>query len=261
MANLKDFTDSQVQGLLRDHEREIINTKTQYVDLSKTSRNVDLRAESREMGAYEYYLYRRNQAYLIADPDFTTLCSWIITAPRNVPEDRLMDFFRCFYEFNAQRYGLENIVACCVHFDESRPHSHLTVLPIVHDEKHNSEKFAPKQKFSRDDLLRYHGDLLAYMTQRLGFAPEVANKRGGAWHEEALKTTDGANRNANIRNEYESLNSAVNALSAQKRGIELEIQELLLKKTELVGAIRALNEEYVNKKAYIDSFKFETGTI
>ena len=63
------------------------------------------------------------------------MCSFVLTAS---PEffkvstpDKQQRFFRDFTNFFKTKYGEENVLSAIVHLDETNPHMHLNLIPIV----------------------------------------------------------------------------------------------------------------------------------
>ena len=50
-----------------------------------------------------------------------------------ISEQEQRQFFLDCFEFAAQRYGRENIIAATVHLDEATPHLHLDFVPLTSD--------------------------------------------------------------------------------------------------------------------------------
>jgi len=66
------------------------------------------------------------------------MCSWVITAPKNLTDSEHRLFFQEVYSFLNQRYADgsdKNVISAYVHMDESMPHLHYAFVPVVHDKK------------------------------------------------------------------------------------------------------------------------------
>lgn len=61
-------------------------------------------------------------------------------------------FFECT-EFFAERYGRENIISAVVHLDETTPHMHLNLMPVL------DGRLCAKQLFDRKELRSIQTDL------------------------------------------------------------------------------------------------------
>ena len=63
------------------------------------------------------------------------MCSFVLTASpeffKVATPDKQQRFFRDFTNFFKNKYGEENILSAIVHLDETNPHMHLNLIPIV----------------------------------------------------------------------------------------------------------------------------------
>ncbi|NHM15052.1 MobV family relaxase, partial [Xiamenia xianingshaonis] len=88
------------------------------------------------------------------------LCEWVVTLPPQIDRNdtkKAVEFFSRCFQFAAKRYGMENVPLCAEHFDETTPHCHIMVIPMV-DGKLNAKKL-----INRRELSTFHGDLSAYL--------------------------------------------------------------------------------------------------
>ena len=88
--------------------------------------------------------------------DAVLMCSFIIGSDGNffiglTPWER-QRFFVDATEYFAERYGKENIISAVVHTDETTPHLHLNLIPIV------GNKLSAKQLFTRASLRELQTD-------------------------------------------------------------------------------------------------------
>lgn len=63
------------------------------------------------------------------------------------------NFFSDCYQFFAERYGEENIIAAVVHNDETTPHMHLNLMPVTKD-----GRLCSKQLFDKPQLQQLQTD-------------------------------------------------------------------------------------------------------
>lgn len=63
------------------------------------------------------------------------MCSFVLTASpeffKVATPDKQQRFFRDFTNFFKDKYGEENVLSAIVHLDETNPHMHLNLIPIV----------------------------------------------------------------------------------------------------------------------------------
>lgn len=94
--------------------------------------------------------------------DAVLLCDWVVTLPRDCPEDRAHEFFESVTHFVQARYGAEQVPGAFVHMDEATPHAHIPVVPVA------GGKLAASRVVNRADLASFHKDLGAWVDRDLG---------------------------------------------------------------------------------------------
>ena len=73
------------------------------------------------------------------------------------------NFFSDCYQFFAERYGEENIIAAVVHNDETTPHMHLNLMPVTKD-----GRLCSKQLFDKPQLQQLQTDFYETVGKRWG---------------------------------------------------------------------------------------------
>ena len=73
------------------------------------------------------------------------------------------NFFSDCYQFFAERYGEENIIAAVVHNDETTPHMHFNLMPITPD-----GRLCSKQLFDKPQLQKLQTDFYESVGRRWG---------------------------------------------------------------------------------------------
>ena len=73
------------------------------------------------------------------------------------------NFFSDCYEFFAERYGEENIIAAVAHLDETTPHMHLNLMPVTAD-----GRLCSKQLFNKPQLQKLQTDFYEEVGKKYG---------------------------------------------------------------------------------------------
>ena len=73
------------------------------------------------------------------------------------------NFFSVCYQFFAERYGEENIIAAVVHNDETTPHMHLNLMPVTKD-----GRLCSKQLFDKPQLQQLQTDFYEAVGKKYG---------------------------------------------------------------------------------------------
>lgn len=150
------------------------------IDRSRTHLNYDLKERGGQT-AYAYYKQRIEQIARETKErtgksirkDAVTLCSWAVTVPKDLAEDKTEEFFRTTYRWFTERSGEDNIVTAAVHMDESTPHMHLQFTPIV--EKDGVRRLCAKDMETRRTLATAHQKLQEHLEQALGCEVNILN--------------------------------------------------------------------------------------
>lgn len=164
------------QAGVSDHEHS-----NEKIDPERSHLNYELK----DRGGLSAVEYHRKRIEQIAEEtkqrtgkalrkDAVTLCSWAVTAPQDLPEDKQAEFFKKAYEWFSERYGEDNIVTAAVHLDETSPHMHLQFVPIIED-KDGTRRLCAKDLETRRTLQTVHQKLEKHLTQELGCKVTLLN--------------------------------------------------------------------------------------
>lgn len=166
MASVEKFTAHAVVNQLRHIERTIENPSNEDIDPTKQNQNYSL-SPDRHISSYDYFKERKEQLYCYGRDDVKVMAGWVVTAPRDLPQEQHEAFFQSTYNFLANRYGEENCVQAIVHNDESgQPHIHFYFIPVVPDTnpKHiQTEKICANDLINPKELRNFHPDLQRHL--------------------------------------------------------------------------------------------------
>lgn len=163
MANCKKATRGAMGHLMKHYERgkdadgEYIKFGNQQIDSSRTHLNYNLAPEHDQL---DFIQSRLKEVSVLKRKDVNVMCSWVVTAPKELPPEHNREFFERTYEFLRNRYSPDekNIISAYVHMDEVTPHMHFAFIPIVHDQKKDIDKVSAKEVINRLDLKTFHKD-------------------------------------------------------------------------------------------------------
>ena len=241
MAHLAKFTKAACGHMFKHYERaktlnpetgqaEYIKFANQEINPQRTHLNYNL-AVHQTMRQGDFIRKRCSEVKLQNRKDVNVMCSWVLTAPKNLPETEQERFFKASYEFMANRYGKENVVSAYVHLDETTPHIHFSFIPITEDKKKGGFKVSAKEVINRRELQAFHQDLDRYLEKALGHSVDVLNG----------STKDGNKSVAELKEKstlerIEKLQEKVDVLDGKVLEKEERLNELngkILKKEEL----------------------------
>jgi hypothetical protein len=149
IANLQKYTRSDVGGgsLTRHYERAKDENGNYHkfgnleIDESRSHLNYNLASEQ-NISQLDFIKQRLSEAKCLKRDDVNIMCSWVVTAPKELPEIEHRKFFEESYKFLSAKYGEQNVVSAWVHADETTPHLHFAFVPVVHDKKNGHEKIS-----------------------------------------------------------------------------------------------------------------------
>lgn len=167
MAHLAKYTRGAVGHMTKHYERakdesgEYVKFGNENIDLSRSHLNYNL--ATHQQGQLDRLHERLGEVYCMKRKDVNVLCSWVVTAPKDLPAERQREFFERSYKFLEDKYGKENVISAYVHMDETTPHMHFAFIPVVYDKKKDREKVSSKEVITRTDIRAFHTEYQAEM--------------------------------------------------------------------------------------------------
>lgn len=167
--HVEKFVKSAVGHMLQHYNRLAVNYGNEAIDCLRSDLNYNL-APKRDVNDFTYYHQRLSQVKCQNRADVKTLCSWIITLPKqDLTEGQERKFFQTAYDFMAKRYGEQNIISAWIHKDEAgQPHLHFAFIPVCIDKKRGIEKVSAKEVLTRNELRVIHKEMSRHMEQVFG---------------------------------------------------------------------------------------------
>ena len=161
LVHYTKFIKSQAMAVFRHCERTNQNYENENIDLTKTKYNYNLGPNGNQ---WDKMTNRLNELQYRKQKNNITLCSWVVTAPTNLPEEKQKEFFKIMYGFLSKKYGLENVVSAYVHKDEAGPgHMHFLYVPGTRD-----NKLSASQTTNRSVLKKIHDEAQTLIDKYLG---------------------------------------------------------------------------------------------
>ena len=237
MAHMMKHTKASCGHMFAHFDRAAEHINNENLDKTKTYLNYNL-ACHQQIDQGEFVRKRCAEVHCQNRKDVNVMVSWVVTAPKDLPESEHKEFFKSSYDFLKIRYGEENVISAYVHMDEVQPHMHFAFVPICYDKKKNRYKVSAKEVVNRQDLKTFHTDLQIYLENELGHSVGILNEatKDGNKSIEELKRQSATERLREVEQEASLTvkNAEISLLNAQR-------------------AIDTLRTEYEAKKAYIDA--------
>lgn len=236
MANYKKFTKSSM-GHILEHFDRTAEHPTENIDQSRTHLNYNL--APKEGKQIDILNKRLSEVKVQNRKDVNVLCSWVVTLPKSLPEDKEEEFFRKSYGFLEEKYGKDNVVSAFVHKDEVTPHIHFAFIPVVKDQKNDRMKVSAKECVTRIDLQTFHVELQDHLEKELGCEVEILNEatREGNKNIAELRREDATER---LKEANEKADGIIRTAEARARAIEDTAQPIRAEAEALQGMVKAL---------------------
>ena len=139
----------------KDETNEYVKFGNPDIDPQRTHLNYNLAPQHDQM---DFIKQRLSEVYCLNRKDVNVMCSWVVTAPKDLEPSQQEDFFKESYKFLENRYGKENVISSYVHLDETTPHMHFAFIPVVYDKKKDRYKVSAKERVNKFELKSFHSD-------------------------------------------------------------------------------------------------------
>ena len=168
MAHCTKFTAAAAAHIVDHCERKSANHSNREIDPERSAQNYEL--VGHEDGR-AYFRWRLSQIQNLSKQGAKTnvLCSWVVSAPKELKPEDERPFFQAVTGFLQERYGKENCVYAVVHKDETTPHLHFGFIPVVHDERRGFDRLCAKEVIDRKELRDCQRDLQKYADGVVGY--------------------------------------------------------------------------------------------
>ncbi len=232
----KHKTIADCKAAIRHNERKPYdhNHSNEKIDNERTKNNIILHKSDLEKRLSEVRIFNRG--------DVVHCFEWLITLPKEVEissqkscTDESIVFFQESLEFMKNRYGEKNIISAVIHNDETTPHLHLLITPVIPDKKNGGEKLCCKNVLNRKELITFHPDLSKHLKEVMGYDVGVLN---GA--------TDNGNKTVQ-RLKAETLQAENEKLQAENKALAEKTQQEIKALKEQTEKLEKNNTEIEQK--------------
>ena len=216
----------------KDESSEYVKFGNPDIDPQRTHLNYNLAPQHDQM---DFIKQRLSEVYCLNRKDVNVMCSWVVTAPKDLALGQQEDFFKESYKFLENRYGKENVISSYVHLDETTPHMHFAFIPVVYDKKKDRYKVSAKERVNKFELKSFHSDYQEHLDKakiRCNVLNE-ATKEGNRSIEE-LKRQSATDR---LQEVTEKTSKIISKAQEEVQGIK--------------DSLIPLKAEYEAKKAYV----------
>ena len=248
----------------KDETSEYVKFGNPDIDPQRTHLNYNLAPQHDQM---DFIKQRLSEVYCLNRKDVNVMCSWVVTAPKDLALGQQEDFFKESYKFLENRYGKENVISSYVHLDETTPHMHFAFIPVVYDKKKDRYKVSAKERVNKFELKSFHSDYQEHLDKakiRCNVLNE-ATKEGNRSIEE-LKRQSAADRlqevtektsknNSKAQEEVQGIKDSLIPLKA-----EYEAKKAYVREADRISHVSMMypSEVKVTEKGLINKQKFVT---
>ena len=181
---MEKYTRQEVSPVEKENERdENYEAANPQIDRSRTSRNYHLAVPP---PTYMEFINARLATLTLKRKlrsDAVYMDSFVLGSDREffgcLTEVQQKEFFWDCLDFFSEKYGYENILSAVVHKDETTPHLHLNIVPIVNG------KLCSKDLFDRQKLSQLQTEFYEKVGKKWGL--ERGKFKSGAKHLKAAE--------------------------------------------------------------------------
>lgn len=248
----------------KDESSEYVKFGNPEIDPQRTHLNYNLAPQHNHM---EFIKQRLSEVYCLNRKDVNVMCSWVVTAPKDLDPKQQDDFFKESYKFLENRYGKENVISSYVHLDETTPHMHFAFIPVVYDKKKDRYKVSAKERVNKFELKSFHSDYQEHL-DRANIRCNVLNEatREGNRSIDELKRQSATERLQEVNEKASKIvSNAYNEVQAIKDSLiplkaEYEAKKAYVREADRISQVSMMypSEVKVTEKGFINKQKFVT---
>lgn len=246
-------------GHMTSHfDRSAKNISNENINESKTNLNYNLADQS--MQQIDFINKRCSEVKCQNRKDVNVMCSWVVTAPKDLSENELEPFFKATYEFLEKKYKKENVISAYVHMDEVTPHLHFAFVPVVKSLKKGKEieKVSAKELINRQELKLFHGALEKHIELSLGHEVNLLNRAT----KEGNKSIELLKRESAIKakEELNLIKNSIGTLQFRFENKSKELAELTTKAESKMNDFNAITKAF-NERSEIIKNQYEKANV
>lgn len=264
---MKKLHHDDIPPVEKENERdENYIGSNKNIDHSRTSNNY--RFIEREQSYLSYVRQRVKEVGARVKKDSVLISSMFVGASpeffKGMPPELIREYFAMCYRFFRDRYGEENIVSAIVHMDETTPHMHLNLIPVLNG------KLCCKRLFDRVALQKLQTDIYEQVGKYWDLDRGKEGSKTKHLDVAEYKVKMAEEKAAEITTAYSETSSELTKLKAEKRNTQTEVDSLTTQRETLSQEIDGLTEvkdaatcpiPVVGKSSIITSLRAENAQL
>lgn len=214
---------------LKEYRNNVDETRTEqnYTYGYQTWKEAISKAKERELEIMDGKINKQSKP----------LISWVVPYPKRPTSVSTHDFFEAVRDYMVKRYGEENVIAVCVHMDETTPHCHCYIVPEVISRKNGKRTVSVGSLLDQKHLASFHPEFDDYMYERFD-ERNLIEKPEDEKAEENVSMMELKRRTLKAENE---------TLTAGNQELETQRMELTNSVSNLENELRMLEEKRKQK--------------
>ena len=230
----KDMVPVLKEGFrdLKEYRNNVDETRTEqnYTYGCQTWKETISKAKARELEIMDGKIDKRSRP----------LFSWVVTYPKGRTSVSEHDFFEGVRDYMSDHYGAANVMAICVHMDETTPHCHCYIVPEVESRCSGKTTVSTASLLDRKHLKEFHPDFNEYMYERFG-ERNLIKKPEEEKAEENVSMMELKRRT--LKAENETLTAGNKELETQRKELTNSVSNLEITKQNLVNELEHSKEQ------------------
>ncbi len=236
---MKKFKHDDIPPVEKENERdENYQGSNSKIDSTRTKNNIHL--VKREQTYLGYINQRIKEFGCRTKKDTVLMCSMLVSASPDffvgLTPELIREYFAMCYRFFAERYGKENVASAVVHMDETTPHLHLNLMPVL------DGRLCCKHLFDRVALQKLQTDIYEQVGKYWGLERGKEGSKTKHLDVAEYKVKMAEEKAAEITTAYSETSSELTKLKAEKRNAQTEVESLTTQRETLSQEIDALTE-------------------
>ena len=248
---MKKLHHDDIPPVEKENERdETYQGTNSKIDSTRTKNNIHF--VQREQSYLGYINQRVKELGCRTKKDTVLMCSMLVSASpdffKGMPLELVKEYFAMCYRFFAERYGEENIISAVVHLDETTPHMHLNLIPVL------DGRLCCKHLFERVPLQKLQTDIYEQVGRHWGLERGKAGSKTKHLDVMDYKIKMAEEKAAEITTAYSETSSKLTKLKAEKRNTQTEVESLITQRETLSQEIDELTEVKISADEPIPLF-------
>lgn len=236
---MKKFKHDDIPPVEKENERdETYQGTNSKIDSTRTKNNIHL--VKREQSYIGYINQRIKELGCRTKKDTVLMCSMLVGASpeffKGMLPEHIREYFAMCYRFFEESYGKENIVSAVVHMDETTPHMHLNLMPVL------DGRLCCKHLFDRAALQKLQTDIYEQVGKHWGLERGKEGSKTKHLDVAEFKVKMAEKKAAEITTAYSETSSELTKLKAEKRNAQTEVESLTTQRETLSQEIDELTE-------------------